>query len=104
MARRKSYKFTNKRHSGKGIFSTMMGALSLALLFLMIYLSYRAKGDGGIYIGSVGVVAIVMALVGLGYGLSGFKEKERYHLFCTLGSLFSLLVLAVWIGIYLIGV
>ena len=56
-----------------------------------------------LYIGSVGVVAIIMAAVGLVYGLRGFQEKERYKLFPTLGSLLSVLMLAVWIGIYLIG-
>ena len=103
MAKKRGYKFTNKRHSGKGIFSTEVAALSIVLFGFMIYLSYLSKGSGELYIGSVGVVAIIMAAVGLVYGLRGFQEKERYKLFPTLGSLLSVLILAVWIGIYLIG-
>ena len=53
----------------------------------------------------LGNTQLILSLIHiwLVYGLRGFQEKERYKLFPTLGSLLSVLILAVWIGIYLIG-
>jgi len=103
MAKKRMYSFTEKKHSQKGITSTVLGGLSFLLLCVLVYSSFFAKGNGGIYLGTIGFTAIVMTIVGLVYGLTSFRERDVFYLFSKIGSILSGVMLAIWIFIILIG-
>lgn len=97
------YKFSDKSHSVKGIFSTFFGAISLGMLVALIWVSAKAKGEGSIYIGSIGLTALVVNIIGLIMGLLGFFEPDRYKLFAKIGSVWNLFILIGWVSIIMIG-
>ncbi len=103
MANIAGYKFSNKRHSGKGILSTGFGAVSLLLLAVLIVIASKMHGKGNIYLGSIGLVSMVFSLIGLIIGLASFFEPDRYKLFSRIGAVFNLALLFVWTSIFMIG-
>ncbi|KAB1441012.1 DUF6142 family protein [Candidatus Galacturonibacter soehngenii] len=104
MKRRKKYiKFTDKSHAVNGVVSTILGSISIIFMLALVMFSYMYKGEAGIYIGSIGLMAFIIALVGLGKGIKSFQERERYYLFSKIGSILNAIIITLWIAIYVIG-
>lgn len=104
MKRKKnSIKFSDKSHATNGIVSTILAGISLVLLMGMIILSYIQNGEAGIYLGSIGLSAGIISIVGLIKGIASFQERERYYLFSKIGSIINAVMLSLWIAIYIIG-
>ncbi|WP_099470040.1 DUF6142 family protein [Konateibacter massiliensis] len=101
--KQKDIKFSDKRHAVSGITSTVLGVISLGLMIALFIISYLQKGNAGIYTGSIGLSALIIAIVGLVKGLKSFGEKERYYLFSKIGSITNAIILIFWIAIYVIG-
>lgn len=104
MAKRKMYTFSENRHSRQGITSTVLGGLSLLFFVVLTYISWWCYGEGGAYLGSLGLVGIVFAICGLVKGLLSFREKHIIYTFSKAGSILSSVALVVWIFVVLLGV
>lgn len=104
MARRKMYTFSEKRHSRQGIVSTVLGGLSLLIFVVLVYVSWWFYGEGGIYLGSIGILGILFAVSGLIKGLGSFREKHIMHTFSKAGSIISSVAFVIWIFVILLGV
>ncbi|MBR1931856.1 MAG: hypothetical protein IJ833_10380 [Lachnospiraceae bacterium] len=90
---RKSYMFTNKKHSQKAIMSTILGMISILSLAIVIFLSYRSGGVALTGYGVTGFLATIFSIVGLGLGIAAIRDKIYYRFFPWLGFLLNLLVL-----------
>ncbi|MGN1313440.1 MAG: DUF6142 family protein [Lachnospiraceae bacterium] len=104
----KNYMFTNKKHSPKGIMSTILGIISLSSLLLAIFWTYEAEGEAGGNMGTVGFIATCFAVTGMILGYMARREADRFPLFAWLGMLLNFLALAVismilYAGAYGIG-
>ncbi len=86
MARYKS-KFTNKKHSVGGIVATVMGAFSIGLFVASVVESTKARGQGGMIVGSLAMLALAFSVFGLATGLLSYREIDRYTTFSRLGSI-----------------
>lgn len=93
MERKRNFIFTNKRHTRRGIMSTILGIISLSSLVLAIYQTYRAGGQAGLNMGVVGGVSLLFAIIGIVLGIMGKLEEERFLLFAYLGILLNVIVL-----------
>lgn len=103
MGRRKSFVYTDKKHTAKGILSTILAAASISIFIIAIVISFTMKGNAGMKIGSVCLASIFTALIGFVAGIMSFWEQEKYYLFSKLGSLLNFFILIFWIGIYIVG-
>ena len=65
------------RHARKGIYSCGYAFVVLLLLFLMVSISYREKGEIGMLLGFVGLGTI--ALAGIGTWLGNRGKREELH-------------------------
>lgn len=92
MARR-SYMFTNKKHSTTGIMSTVFGIMSLCTYLLCIYKSYLGAGVDSIRLGVAAFFATVFMITGFILGVFASQEDESFTLFKVLGILFNVLAL-----------
>lgn len=104
MARKPMYSFAEKKHSQKGIVSSVLGGVSLLIFFVLAYLSYYFGGKGGAYLGGFGLAAMIMSLTGLVYGFMSLMEKNSLSFFPKLGALLNGGIFIGWIGIILIGI
>ena len=62
MAKKRMYSFAKEKHSGKGILSTILGTLSLVIFAVLAWLAYYLDGQGGVYLGSIGLLGMVFAV------------------------------------------
>ena len=103
MAKKKMYTFSERRHSRKGITSTVLGSISVVIFIALTYFAW-SYGEGGAILGSLGVTGIVFALCGLVSGLTSFREKHILYTFSKAGSIVSSVALVLWIFVILLGV
>lgn len=95
MKKRRSYIFTNKKHSDKAIMSMILGIISTVSLGIVIFLTYRRGGEAKMGYGVTGVLATLFSLTGLALGLLTVREKENFRLFPVLGILFNMAALGI---------
>lgn len=103
MARRRGYKFTNKRHSQMGIMSLVFGVLSLVSFVLVVYLSYKSAGNVPNGYGVTGFLITVFAIVGLTLAALDLRQKDCYKFFSGIGLVLNLASLAGISGILYIA-
>lgn len=99
MSQKKNYMFTNRRHSGKAIMSTVFGVLCTVSLLIVAILSYVRNGDVPAGYGFTGLFAAVLSLIGLLLGVFALREADRFKLFGWLGILLNGLSLGAVSGI-----
>ena len=104
MAKRKMYSFEEKRHSQKGITSTIIGLLAFLIFFVLILVACYYDGNGGMYLGSIGITAMVLTIYGLVCGLRSFQERNKIYTFSKIGSILNGVLIAGWIGLILLGI
>ncbi len=82
---KKGYKFTNKKHSEKSVMSTVFGALSMISMIVLIYLSYRLRGEVPVNYGIAVMLILVFGIVGLILGVFAMQEREKFRFFAIMG-------------------
>lgn len=101
--KRRSYKFTEKTHSKKAIFSFGLALLTMITYGAFVYLSYQAAGQLSTYYGAFGVLAMLVAIVSVGLSITTLKEENSFALFPRLALITSVLSTLLWIGNYAQG-
>lgn len=101
--KRRSYKFTEKKHSKRAMISFGLAALTLLTYFVFVYLSYQAAGQLSAYYGAFGVLAMLVAMASVGLSITTLKEEDSFALFPRLSIITSALSTLLWIGNYVQG-
>lgn len=104
MAKKKMYSFAEKKHSQRGFVATIMGVISLIVFLVLAYIAYYMNGQGGAYLGGIGLTGVLFALTGLILGLLSFRESNTIYFFSKLGAILNGCVLAIWILVILSGI
>lgn len=102
--KKKSYKFTNKKQSVRGIISTVYLVVALGLIVYAVVLSFKAKGNGGVAVGALGMEALLVSVAGIAMGVYGFKEEEVFLRFPWIGTVGNTLVCLFLLGTVLVGI
>ena len=103
MAKGVTIKFTSKKQSEKGIMSTVMGSISLISFLAANMISFRMRGDVDMRMGAAGLLSLIFALAGVVLGIMSLRESDVFRLFPRMGFCLSLLGMALWILIIMIG-
>lgn len=101
--RASNYKFTGRKQSARGIAGLTLTILSVALGIVVIALSVRARGAGTVYLGSVGVMSMLLAFLGLVLAAKSLREEKSFRAIPVAGTVCSVLALAGWITLYVVG-
>lgn len=104
MARRKSYKFTNRKHSEKAIMASILGVISLISLSAVIFLSYRHGGETHAGYGISGLLATIFSIVGLILGITTAREMNNFRFFPLAGIILNGLSLGMIAFLLYVGV
>lgn len=102
MAKHK-YKFSNKKHSLGGVVSSVMSAAALLLFGRALFLSYNARGEGGMEVGSYALSALAVAFFGCIMGILSYRESDRYYTFSFIGALINGLMAILLIMLLVVG-
>lgn len=98
------YKFSDKSQTLGGTLSAFMGAGSLVCLFYGIYVSFSADGNGGVIVGTLGILAFILSLTGMILGLMSFREQDKFYMLSKVGSLLCGIICIVMLAIFLMGI
>ena len=105
MAKKKyKYAFARQKHSQKGIISTVFAGLSLGLFGVSSLCSLVFHGKGGIYLGAMGLAAMVLSIYGFVLGLHSFSQKNRNQLYCKIGAVANGSLMVIWLALFLVGI
>ncbi len=102
MARR-TYKFTDKKHTRQGISSLGLGLTALILSVLSLALAYRMSGQAGNAVGFMGALAMLANIVGLVLAIRGFREEEVYYISSQIGAVLNGILIIGWAIVFMIG-
>lgn len=100
--KRNAYKFAHKKHSRLGKVSLALALLSFAAAAGMILYSIQCGGNANVYVGSGGLLALILTAVSFMIGLFSLRGED-YKLYSVLGSVASGLMLAGWAAVYVLG-
>ena len=104
MARVKRYKFAKKRYAKNGQISTILAVVCLALLLLASVVSFLLRGNAGVFVGGIALMAMLLSIYGFYLGLKGFSERDCVNTFCIVGAIANGVIMVGYLAIYLIGV
>lgn len=102
MAKR-SYKFTDKKHTRQGIISSLLGVASLVLLAAGLTAAYGMAGGSGPAMALMGFLSMLFSLIGFVLGARGFQEEEVYYLFSKIGIGLNGILFILWVLIFVAG-
>lgn len=83
--RRKKLKQSQLRHAKRGVISCTLSGISLISILSLLAITYRQSGAAAAYIGGLGMIALVFAIVGVYMGVKGFKERNKAYITCKVG-------------------
>lgn len=101
--RKRTYKFTEKTQSPRGIAAFLLALVSLAVFVLVVFDSYRNRGAGSMYLGSAGVSSLLVGLLAFVLAIKSLGEENSFKLFPYLATVFSFLAAGIWIALYAVG-
>lgn len=103
MKRKMHYKFTGKKHSKRGMLACFLAAASIFALLYMIMHSFLRKGNGSVYLGSAGILALAGALAAFIQAVKSLREDDTFRGIPIISVILSLLASGAWIALYAVG-
>ena len=100
----RKYIYSNKEHTKKGIFSTVLAVLSFIFLMLMIIVSYARRGEVGGSFGATAFLCTVFAAVGIILGALGKSEPDKFYLFSYIGIIWNVVDILIVSAILYAGI
>lgn len=103
LRKKESFKFSDKKHSVRGLISLVMGILSCVCLLILFYISSLSAGNGGLLLGAVGMAMCVFSIVGFVIAVKACKEKEIYYNVPILGLALNGFLSVTYLILYMLG-
>lgn len=104
LLKRKTYKFTDKKQSVKGIVSTVFFVIAVAMVVFAVYISFENKGNATVEIGALGMQALLVSVTGFIIGIYSFKEDSIFLRFPWIGTVGNAVVWLFLLGVILVGI
>lgn len=101
--RRTRFKFTEKKHSRKGILSLGAALLLLGFFVLFVFISSESNGGLSAYFGSAGVFLMLLSATTLVFAFQSLFEEDSFQIFPRMAFGVSLICCVCWIGTFLVG-
>jgi predicted membrane channel-forming protein YqfA (hemolysin III family) len=92
------YIYSDKKHTEKGIFSSILALISFLGIAFLVFSSYLAKGDIRTSAGAAAFLCTMFSLAGVMLGVLGKKEPDKFYLFSYIGitwNIIDLLIISV---------
>ncbi len=95
--------YVKKPFAVRSKMSMILTAAALALGGGGIYQAVTTQGQASITFGAMGFCSIFLSVIAIWYGIIAFWEDDKNYILAKLGIGVSLLMLAAWTGIIIIG-
>lgn len=101
--KRNHNKFSKKKHSKKGMLACVLAAASIFALFYLVGASYYQKGNGSVYLGSMGILALAVSLAAFVQAVKSLREEDTFRRIPIVSMVLSVLASGAWIALYAVG-
>lgn len=98
-----NYTFTEKSHSRRGILALVLAVVSVALGIAMVAVSFAHKGNGSVYLGSIGMLGLLLAVTAFVLAVLSMREDKSYKLYPLAGLIAGVIALGSWVTVYVVG-
>lgn len=102
--KKEAYKFSDKKHSIKGLISTAIGITAIIALMVLAYIASLSGGNGTILLGLVGIGFAVLSGVGFYLGIDACKESDIYYTAPVAGIIINGFILIIYLLLYMVGI
>lgn len=102
--RKEAFKFSDKKHSVKGMISFIMGVVSCIGLLVLFYVSSLSAGSGGLLLGVTGMGLCVVSVAGFIIGAKSCKEKDIYYNAPVIGLVLNGFLSSIYLILYMLGI
>lgn len=99
----KNYKFTKKKHSGPGVAALFFSFAPLVMFGYAVWVSYTRGGQAPEKIGCIGILAVLAACMTLRVSVREARKENVIKRVPVTGAVMSVLMLAGWVAVYVIG-
>ncbi|MFW6015567.1 MAG: hypothetical protein ACOCRK_03955 [bacterium] len=110
MGSRINLRLTNNKHSGLGITSTILGAISFIILVIIIIvlattMDVENKTDLDLFLvlGFAGIASIISSFIGLIFGIIGIVQKETIKTYSIIGAISNAILLVIYMKFLVLG-
>lgn len=103
MKRRNHYKFTEKKHSRRGMLACALAAASIFALVYLVSESFLQKGNGSVYLGSAGILALAVAVTAFVQAVKSLREEDTFRGIPVVSMALSVAAAGAWIALYTVG-
>lgn len=97
------FKFTRKKRSKKGVIALIGAIFSGVSFFYVVSESFHHRGEGSVYLGSLGVLSLFISFAMLLLSYQSTKEEDTYKFepYFSLGL--SIVTFFAWMALYMMG-
>ena len=100
---RKTYRFEDRSRYGRGILSTVAGAISAIIFLSTAFICMVMAGKAPQWIGALGFSGFVMGFYGMIVGLESFRERNLSYTLSKAGTLMGGAMVAIWFIVFCVG-
>ena len=79
MFKKTRLRFSDKEYTIGGVLSSALAVISFIVFGYSVSLSFRARGEGSQQVGAYGLLALILAVFGLIFGLFSYKEQDKRY-------------------------
>lgn len=101
--RKNRYKFTKRKRSKRGMLACVLAAASIFALVYLVFQAFAQDGNGSVYLGSAGVLALIVAVIAFVEAVKSLKEEDTFRGFPVASMVLSLLAAGSWVALYAVG-
>ncbi len=100
---RRTNKFTNKKHSLKGLMACVLDIISFAALVAVFMMSYTSAGNVGAYLGLTGLASLILSLLAFVFAVQGLREETTFNTLPAVALILAIITIVCWGGMLVIG-
>ncbi len=101
--RKRGYVYTDKKHSLKGAYASVMGMVSMTGMIMCVYKTVTLHGEALARFGVTALFALVLSIVGVITAFFSLMESGKFYLLSYFGMLLNIITLVGLIWLLVIG-
>lgn len=101
--KRNHYKFTKRKKSVRGICALVLAVAAIAIFVAVVAESFHKSGNGSVYLGSAGVLSLLISVCALVLSVIAVKEEDTFKTVPYISLVCSVIITGVWGVVYAAG-
>ena len=103
MFKKTRLRFSDKEYTIGGVLSSALAVISFIVFGYSVSLSFRARGEGSQQVGAYGLLALILAVFGLIFGLFSYKEQDKRYGASFFGTFINGIIVVILVLVILVG-